>query len=208
MNNLCHNLRAFFPLFTQPVRRRSLHPLSRFLSLDSQDIRLDHRLLHKSSPSISNFLNLSTRRASCSTQSISSTSPNMARKLQDRSDSSLSPPPEEPVTAADTKASTGVTANGRKRKADVAPATTKRTKTASTASAETKPPVEVKAKSENGTAVKKIAKKATTTRKKTQENALSLEERTSDTKLRVGAHVSVAGGRYHLLSKCYLVRVG
>jgi hypothetical protein len=200
MNNLCHNLRVFFPLFSQPVRRRSLHPLSRFLSLDSQDIRPDHRLLYKPSPSISNFLNFSTNSVFCSTQSTSSTSPNMARKLQDRSDSSLSPPPEEPVTAADTKASNGVTANGRKRKADVTPATTKRTKTVSTASAETKPSVEVKAKSENGTAVKKTAKKATTTRKKTQEDALPLEQRTSDTKLRVGAHVSVAGGGYRFLS--------
>jgi hypothetical protein len=208
MNNLCHNLRAFSPLFSQPVRRRSLHPLSRILSLNSQDIRLDHRLLYRSSPSISNFLNFSTRSAFYSNQSVSSTSPNMARKLQNRSDSSLSPPPEEPVTAADTKAATGVTASGRKRKADVTPATTKRTKTASTTSAETKSPVEAKAKSANGTAVKKTAKKATTTRKKTREDALPLEERTSDTKLRVGAHVSVAGGMYHLLCTCHLVRVG
>jgi hypothetical protein len=205
MNSLCHNLRAFFPLLSQPVRRHSLHPLSRFLSPDSQDIRPYHRPLYRSFPSISNFLSFSTRSAFCSNQSVSSSSLNMAQKLQNHSDSSLSSPPEEPVTAADTKAATGVTVNGRKRKADVTPATTKRTKTASTASAETKLPVEVKAKSGNGTAVKKTAKKATTTRKKTQDDALPLEERTSDTKLRVGAHVSVAGGRYHLLFKCHLV---
>jgi AP endonuclease-1 len=118
----------------------------------------------------------------------------MARKGEDRSDSSLSPPPEEPVAAADTTTSTGATANGRKRKADSTVNTTKRTKTASTADVKREETVEGQIKGKAVAGVKKPVKKATTTRKKTQEDAAPLEERTADSKLRVGAHVSVAGG--------------
>jgi hypothetical protein len=258
MNNLCHNLRAFFPIFPPPVRCRSFHtfpcspslqslassrvgPLSlaytkhrnqaistvnckfepplqtfyyggtsnhlpaKFFNAPrrpSQYTHPDDHPLYRIPLSILKFSTNSTFRFD---QSAPNTSPIMARKLENRSDSSLSPPPEESVASADTKASTGVAANGRKRKADVTATTTKRTKTSSTAGAETKPIDEVKAKSENGAIVKKTAKKPTTTRKKTQEDVLPLEERTADTKLRVGAHVSVAGGKSHLLPASRLV---
>jgi AP endonuclease-1 len=103
----------------------------------------------------------------------------MARKALERSDSSLSPPPEKLATPADTK----VAVNGRKRKADATAETPKPNKRAA------------------------ATKKATTTRKKAQEDAPPVEERTTDTKLRVGAHVSVAGGRSYLFFCVLLARV-
>ena len=174
---------------------KSLHVFRR----PSQYIHPHVRLLYKASPSVLNF---STSSILLSDQSVLRTSPTMTRKQEDTSDSSLSPPPEDSMAPADTKASAGT-----KRKADVTVTTTKRTKTTSTVGAEKKPITKVDTKSKKGAAAKTTAKKPATTRKKTQD-APPPEERTSDTKLRVGAHVSVAGGKSHLLRAFRLIRAG
>jgi AP endonuclease-1 len=132
-------------------------------------------------------------------------------------ESSLSPAPEGVVAQVESKAAAKTTANGTKRKIETSDVkvTTKRTKktvTKSTAHDATlatddsprpkrhatnkaiieEDVDEVKVE-ENGESGLKVTKKATTTRKK-QVDLAPLAERTSDTNLRVGAHVSTAGG--------------
>lgn len=142
----------------------------------------------------------------------------MAEKPTEDSESSLSPAPEDLVTPIETEEVVKTAINGRKRKAETTVTTTvkttKRTKKAAVevkeenATAETprkgraaakKVEYEEDANEDEGThgktatVTKKTIKKVTRT-KKSKESVPPLEERTADTKLRIGAHVSVAGG--------------
>ncbi|KAF2134592.1 AP endonuclease [Dothidotthia symphoricarpi CBS 119687] len=143
----------------------------------------------------------------------------MAKKISDTSsESSLSPPPEG-LSALAEKATVQTTAKGTKRKAEaIVTKTTKRTKKtavedgtkeAAIAStnevprakrgATTKVKYEETVEEEekaNGVVTKAatVKKTARTVKKKNVKDAPPLEERTKDSKLRVGAHVSTAGG--------------
>src|SRR5690242_14942506 len=141
----------------------------------------------------------------------------MGEKPTADSDSSLSPAPEDLVTPIETEEVVKTAINDRKRKAvttvTTTVKTTKRTKKAAVevkeenATAETPRKGRAAAKKvehedadENEgadgktvTVTKKTVKKVTRT-KKSKEPVPPLEERTADTKLRIGAHVSVAGG--------------
>lgn len=143
--------------------------------------------------------------------------------MAEDSGSSLSPAPEDLKTPADAGEIVKATANSKKRKAETTvkttSKTTKRTKTGAkehvkveeeltVEAAETprkKRATATKVKYEgdedkkegaNGetAAVEKTVKKKITRTKKSKEPEPPLEERTTDTKLRIGAHVSVAGG--------------
>ncbi|KAJ4303553.1 DNA-(apurinic or apyrimidinic site) lyase [Kalmusia sp. IMI 367209] len=136
------------------------------------------------------------------------------------SDSSLSPPPE------DLKAPIGDSANRKKRKAETTVKVTKRSrkttlneentadKDALAAVSEqedavpTKRARKVKVEEgavETGVQVKEreggtiVKTKQKTVRKKKEDNILPLEERTIGSKLRVGAHVSIAGGIHNAI---------
>lgn len=129
----------------------------------------------------------STRYRFSSSYSSNPTTPtiNMAKKIPEtHSDSSLSD--SEPVAVKK--------GTGRKRKADTTATvkSTKRTKVSvagdsKTVKREIEEEVDVK-QNGNDTKVKK------TVRKKKEVNLAPLEDRTKDTCLRVGAHVSIAGG--------------
>ena len=142
--------------------------------------------------------------------------------MAEDSGSSLSPAPEDLQTPAETRETVKKTANGRKRKAETTVKTTaKATKRTKVAKEEIK--IEEEAiveaaetpRKKRGTAkkvkyeedddkddgangetatVEKTVKKIATRTKKSKEPEPPLEERTADTKLRIGAHVSVAGG--------------
>lgn len=147
----------------------------------------------------------------------------MARKLSDpSSDSSLSPPSEGLSALAENSTAIEPIMKGTKRKAEATVTkTSKRTRkievgntveesnvpdtddtTLSKRRATTKVKYEETVEDEekaNGKAIKAtkaaIVKKTTrTTKKKNAKDEAPLEERTNDTKLRVGAHVSTAGG--------------
>lgn len=133
------------------------------------------------------------------------------------SDSSLSPAPEDLQTET-IKAAT----NGRKRKAESTAKTTVKTKRTKASTGEAQEENEVTENAEtprkkratakkvqyqvdtndnveavNGeqaTTIEKTTKKKVTRTKKSKEPVPPLEQRTTDTKLRIGAHVSVAGG--------------
>ncbi|KAJ4347763.1 DNA-(apurinic or apyrimidinic site) lyase [Ascochyta clinopodiicola] len=108
----------------------------------------------------------------------------MARKAAEASDSSLSPAPEDIAVPAEIEAKAKAATNGKKRKAETTVKTTIDTKRSK------KAPVDaVKVE-----AVATPAKKKVTRAKKSKEPVPPLEERTTDSKLRIGAHVSVAGG--------------
>jgi AP endonuclease-1 len=134
-------------------------------------------------------------------------------------ESSLSPVPENIVANVESKVAVKTTANGTKRKIETSDVkvTTKRTKkTVANSTADDVAPgtddsprpkrrankkaiveedfdEEVKVE-ENGEGGSKVTKKTTTTRKKKQVDLAPLAERTPNTNLRVGAHVSTAGG--------------
>lgn len=141
----------------------------------------------------------------------------MAKKITEDSGSSLSPAPND--LEIESKETVTATVNGRKRKVETTVATTaaitKRTKKASAeddagaGAAET--PRKKRATAQNvkyeddgdeidgaeaetAAVVKKTSKQKVVRAKKSKEPAQPLEERTVDTKLRIGAHVSVAGG--------------
>lgn len=146
----------------------------------------------------------------------------MAKKVEG-SESSLSPAPEDLKTPAEIEETVKTTANSRKRKAETVKTTakaTKRTKNGATGiKAEEEVAVEAaetpRKKRETAKKVKyeeddqedgangetatvaKTVKKKVTRAKKSKEPEPPLEERTLDTKLRIGAHVSVAGGELH-----------
>jgi len=137
--------------------------------------------------------------------------------MAEDSGSSLSPAPEDLKTPVDIKETVKTTANGRKRKAETTvkttTRTTKRTKkgpaeevTVEAAEIPRKKRVTAKkvkyeeeGDKEDGVngetaSIEKTVKKKVTRTKKGKEPEPPLEERTVDTKLRIGAHVSVAGG--------------
>jgi AP endonuclease-1 len=146
----------------------------------------------------------------------------MARKVAaPGSDSSLSPVADDMIAQVESKVTTKTITAGRKRKADAtdAPATKRSRKTvAATTKVEDEPTgadksaplkrrVTKKVKVEEETVddedkigetanstPKVTKKKATTTRTKKQVDSTPLAARTEDTKLRMGAHVSTAGG--------------
>jgi AP endonuclease-1 len=132
-------------------------------------------------------------------------------------DSSLSPPPEDLQVSAETEDTTKTAAVSRKRKVAVTKTvtTTKRTKKANInddnddakdQTAETPRKKRATAKNvkyeedsdeaniETTTVVKQTVKQKAIRTKKSKEPVLPLEERSTDTPLRIGAHVSVAGG--------------
>jgi AP endonuclease-1 len=145
----------------------------------------------------------------------------MARKVvAPGSDSSLSPVANDVIAQVESKVTTKTITAGRKRKADTtdAPATKRTRKTvaattkieddAASADESPKPKRRVTKKvkveeetvgdedkiGETGNTTPKVTKKKTTTRTKKQVDATPLAQRTEDTKLRMGAHVSTAGG--------------
>lgn len=142
----------------------------------------------------------------------------MAKKAMDASDSSLSPAPENLTAPVEAEVTVKIAPNGRKRKAEATvkttAETTKRSKTASAngvkdeveaAEADETPrkkratTKKVKYEEENAddkatAIIEKTVKKKVTRTKKSKEPEPPLEARTVDTKLRIGAHVSVAGG--------------
>jgi AP endonuclease-1 len=148
----------------------------------------------------------------------------MAKDIAKGSDSSLSPPPENLQVPAETEDITKTTAVSMKRKAETTVAKTvtitKRTKKAQVADTNdnnddakdqtTETPRKKRATAKNikyeedsdeanletTTVVKQTVKQKRT--KKSKEPVLPLEDRTTDTKLRIGAHVSVAGGKLHI----------
>lgn len=146
----------------------------------------------------------------------------MAKDIAKESESSLSPAPEDLAVPAESKQSVKIAPNGRKRKAEATATTTvettKRNKKFPAAEAN-KDNDSVKAESsetprkkrttaskinyndsadeatgETTAAVTKTVKQKVVRTKKSKEPAQPLEARTIDTKLRIGAHVSVAGG--------------
>lgn len=147
----------------------------------------------------------------------------MAKNATQDSGSSLSPAPEDLKTPAETGETVNVTTNGRKRKAEATVKTTvkatKRTKKEAAEEIKVEEEVTLEAvatprkrratakqvkyeeeddkvegaNTETATVEKTVKKKVTRT-KKSKDPEPPLEERTSDTKLRIGAHVSVAGG--------------
>lgn len=133
----------------------------------------------------------------------------MAKKMMEDSGSSLSPAPEDLKAPAKIEEAVKATANGRKRKAETAVKTTtkveeevtveaaetprKKRATAKKVKYEENDDKEDGANGETATVEKTVKKKVTRT-KKSKEPEPPLEERTIDTKLRIGAHVSVAGG--------------
>ncbi|KAF1916282.1 xylose isomerase-like protein [Ampelomyces quisqualis] len=141
------------------------------------------------------------------------TAPNMARKLPaPKPNLSLSPVPNDVVAQVKGEAAVETSANGKKRKTEATDVkVTKRTKTAAAGPAEVPRPkrratkmakVEEELKvEENGVGGTKVARmKRTTTRIKKQRESAPLAERTSDTNLRVGAHVSTAGGVHNSIT--------
>jgi AP endonuclease-1 len=143
----------------------------------------------------------------------------MARKLTDHeSDASLSPFANDLSDQAESKVKTKTVTTGRKRKADTAEVqTTKRTrktvaKTEDDVADIDEPPrtkgrvtkktkveeetmeEEVKVDKTSKSAQKVTKKKTTATRTKKQADLSPLAKRTEDTKVRIGAHVSTAGG--------------
>ncbi|KAH7115274.1 xylose isomerase-like protein [Dendryphion nanum] len=116
----------------------------------------------------------------------------MARKIVSSSGESLSPPPDDIEVAVTTKAAT----NSRKRKAETTVSVTKRAKKATATKVE-EHTIEEETKVQKGangtTEVKKVQKRQT----KKATHLAPLQQRTVDTKLRVGAHVSIAGGIQH-----------
>lgn len=123
----------------------------------------------------------------------------MAKDIAKGSDSSLSPPPEDLQVSAETEDITKTTAVSMKRKAETTVTktvtTTKRTKKAQVADTndnndDAKDQTAEMPRQKRATA-KNVKQKRT---KKSKEPVLPLEERTADTKLRIGAHVSIAGG--------------
>ncbi|KAH6644048.1 DNA-lyase [Boeremia exigua] len=145
----------------------------------------------------------------------------MAKKIAEDSDSSLSPAPEEVTAPEAVKAA----ANGKKRKAEpIVTTTAKPTKRTKKAPAEVKEDEEVAAETprkkraaaskvkyeesadedesanKTVTVVEKTVKKRAPRAKKSKEPEAPLEERTVDTKLRIGAHVSVAGGVHNAIN--------
>ncbi|KAL5378343.1 hypothetical protein PMIN02_011252 [Paraphaeosphaeria minitans] len=154
------------------------------------------------------------------------------KALSMSSDSSLSAPPEDiqsPPAADETDLAVKKLANGKKRKAETAVSTTKVTKRtrkttvkagtdADTNGSAGKPveaakprkrtpktEVEEEAIEEKveGTIIKATQKKS---RKKKEENCAPLAERTTGSKLRVGAHVSAAGGIHNAVTN--LLQIG
>ena len=142
----------------------------------------------------------------------------MAKKIAGDSDSSLSPAPEDFAVPVEAEDVVKTVTNGRKRKAETTVATTvkttKRTKKGSADAIKEEEGVAVEATEtarkkrttakkmkyeedadevESADGEKTVKKKATRT-KKSKEPVPPLEERTVNTKLRIGAHVSVAGG--------------
>lgn len=149
----------------------------------------------------------------------------MAKKVEG-SESSLSPAPEDLKTPAEIEGTVKTTANGRKRKAETVKTTAKATKRTKNGATEIKVEEEVTieaaetprkkraatkkvkheeeeddqedgADGETATVEKTVKKNKVTRAKKSKEPDPPLEERTLDTKLRIGAHVSVAGGELH-----------
>lgn len=143
----------------------------------------------------------------------------MAKDIAKGSDSSLSPPPEDLQVPAETEDIPKTTAVSMKRKAETTVTktvtTTKRAKKADmiddnddakdqTAQTPRKKRATAKtvkyeedsndSNAETTTVVTKTVKQKVIRTKKSKEPVLPLEERTTDTKLRIGAHVSVAGG--------------
>ena len=123
----------------------------------------------------------------------------MAKDIAKGSDSSLSPPPEDLQVPVETEDITKTTAVPMKRKAETTVTktvtTTKRTKKAQVADTndnndDAKDQTAEMPRQKRATA-KNVKQKRT---KKSKEPVLPLEERTVDTKLRIGAHVSIAGG--------------
>lgn len=136
------------------------------------------------------------------------------------SDSSLSPVANDVIAQVESKVTTKTGTTGRKRKADRTDVqATKRTKKTVTATNKTeddiagadesprpkrrvtkKVKVEVETvddedkTGETGNGPPKVTKKKTTTRTKKHIDTSPLAKRTEDTKLRMGAHVSTAGG--------------
>jgi AP endonuclease-1 len=143
----------------------------------------------------------------------------MARKLSGpESDSSLSPVADEVIAQVESKVNVKTATGGRKRKADTSDVqVTKRTKKTMASSAKIEDDVagtdesprpkrrgakKVKVEEEiidDGVNMpetghkSKATKKKSTTRTKKQAD-VPLTERTEDTSLRIGAHVSTAGG--------------
>jgi AP endonuclease-1 len=138
----------------------------------------------------------------------------MATKLTtSSSESSLSPPPEDVAAQTETvtvttkamkrQASTGSNAKVTKRvktkkdmKGQAGPgsSTTPRPKRRAPNQATVEDVADEEFKAEVDGDVKTKVTKKTTTRKKKDENLAPLEERTTDTPLWIGAHVSTAGG--------------
>jgi AP endonuclease-1 len=142
----------------------------------------------------------------------------MAKKIAESSDSSLSPAPEDLHAPVETEVTVKATTDGRKRKAETTVKTTKRAKKdgvkeeepviteaseplrkkrATTKKVKYEEDADDKVEGADGEAanvVEKTVKKKVTRTKKSKEPVPPLEERTTDTKLRIGAHVSVAGG--------------
>jgi AP endonuclease-1 len=144
----------------------------------------------------------------------------MAKKITESSDSSLSPAPENLAAPVETEVPVKAATNGRKRKAEATVTTTaKTTKRAKNATVEeikeedhviadiVETPLkkrtatkkvnyeeDVDADAVGATTTKKTVVKKTVRAKKSKEPVPPLEARTVDTKLRIGAHVSVAGG--------------
>ncbi|XPS74335.1 DNA-(apurinic or apyrimidinic site) lyase [Ascochyta lentis] len=114
----------------------------------------------------------------------------MARKATEASDSSLSPAPEDVAVPVDTEVTVKVATNGRKRKAG----TTVKTTTKSTKRAKKAPADEVKEEADEAPTKKRVSRA-----KKSNEPVPPLEARTADSKLRIGAHVSVAGGVHNAI---------
>lgn len=144
----------------------------------------------------------------------------MAKKIAEDSESSLSSAPEDLAVPVETEGFVKATANGKKRKAETTVTTTVKSakRTNSALAEEVKQEEEVAetprkkrattkkvkyeedadeaegADSKPATVTEKTVKKKVTRTKKSKEPVPPLEERTVDTKLRIGAHVSVAGG--------------
>jgi AP endonuclease-1 len=144
----------------------------------------------------------------------------MARNIAEDSGSSLSPAPEDLKTPAEAEEGAKTGTNDRKRKAETTVKTavkaSKRTKRGAADEVKLEEEVTVEAvdtpRKKRATAkkvkyeeeddnangetaiVEKTVKKKITRTKKSKEPEPPLEERTVDTKLRIGAHVSVAGG--------------
>ncbi|KAF3010591.1 hypothetical protein E8E13_002098 [Curvularia kusanoi] len=147
----------------------------------------------------------------------------MAKDTAESSESSLSPPPEDLIIPAESEVIAKSTAHGRKRKAEATVTTTvtttKRTKKVPAAdandekigTAETPRKKRTTAKNvkhdedgddaegEESTVVKKAVKQKVIRTKNSKEPVQPLEERSADTKLRIGAHVSVAGGVHNAI---------